>query len=111
MSAPQHTPGPWRLSETHQGEIVTADGRRLIAQALAPYPCSRAEQAANARLLAAAPDLLRLAQIVAHPHALGAIDLARQLLARVIEDERPIDAAATDAYLRTITDGGEEGER
>jgi hypothetical protein len=49
------TPGPWRVSDSHQGQIVT--DRTIIADTVAPYPMRRDEQAANARLIAAAPDM------------------------------------------------------
>jgi hypothetical protein len=61
-----HTPGPWRSEgpdEDPYGEIgVFADaGSRLVCELWqddAPVPDFNAEQRANARLIAAAPDLL-----------------------------------------------------
>lgn len=54
-----HTPGPWRLSRT---ERYVMDG------VAAPWVCEvtpRAECRANARLIAAAPDLLEVAKAIA----------------------------------------------
>jgi hypothetical protein len=51
-----HTPGPWRASDADNGTVFANDqpiGRRLIA-----YLPTNAAQGPNARLIAAAPDLL-----------------------------------------------------
>jgi hypothetical protein len=58
-----HTPGPWLV---HDGdEIVTYDqrGTRWYIAACARYPTNDdTQRAANARLIAAAPELLALAK-------------------------------------------------
>jgi len=57
-----HTPGPWKMPEVgadnrlHVGQVVDDDG---VTIAIAYGQC--AETVANARLIAAAPDLLALA--------------------------------------------------
>lgn len=68
MSA--HTPGPWIVLPESLGSIVTADKRLDIAQAHATKAvrtsADHAERMANARLIAAAPELLaalELAQV------------------------------------------------
>lgn len=57
--APRFTPGPWSIYEA-QGSmpriIVNSNGNS-IADANAGFPCSVAEQDANARLIAATPSL------------------------------------------------------
>lgn len=60
MSA-QHTPGPWQVSGSH---VYTADPERaLLAQVLNPgSKASDFPLVANARLIAAAPELLAVAQ-------------------------------------------------
>lgn len=71
MSA-KHTPGPWRLVETdegheiHFGSRITSPGHFRAQHrpveyehSLFPDESQYAEAAANARLIAAAPDLLR----------------------------------------------------
>ena len=51
-----HTPGPWHLAGDSEGTMVTADGGEQIA--MWPPQGGTIEQCANARLIAAAPDLL-----------------------------------------------------
>lgn len=47
----QHTPGPWKVVPTMNGHAVTdADNRSVIN-------CSSPQQEANARLIAAAPEM------------------------------------------------------
>lgn len=63
MSDTQHTPGPWftlRGAGPHQKGahiIRSAGGKCEVARASEQFMC-RAERLANARLIAAAPDLL-----------------------------------------------------
>jgi hypothetical protein len=65
----KHTPGPWELkaNETEAGWNLTANDDLLIAQlyihgATTGGPSSVKESQANARLIAAAPDLLAYAE-------------------------------------------------
>lgn len=60
MSETKHTPGPWR-TDAHNGFPLDIEdpGEYMIAKAT---PCAKAE--ANARLIAAAPDLLDLVRMV-----------------------------------------------
>jgi hypothetical protein len=53
-----HTPGPW--SQDRYGNVIDAKGIQIIATgiALTTGYCSSDEPRANARLIAAAPDLL-----------------------------------------------------
>lgn len=57
MSAPKHTAGPWEVATEYPGELTikTADGDWCIAGCL---PGGKPTEKANARLIAAAPDLL-----------------------------------------------------
>jgi hypothetical protein len=62
-----HTPGPWRLAENDETLIVTEalddEGNcTVIADIATGIP--RSEQFANARLIAAAPELLKALQEV-----------------------------------------------
>ncbi len=52
-----HTPGPWRLSSTSP-EVVLAGRDIVVADTLQSGGTQLSECAANARLIAAAPDLL-----------------------------------------------------
>lgn len=62
----KHTPGPWKIYQsqaTMPRVIVSADGSS-VADANAGFPCAEDEQDANARLIAAAPDLLDALRIL-----------------------------------------------
>lgn len=57
----RHTPGPWRINEF--GEVIGGDGRKLLASGISLTSGNHdyaAIAAANARLIAAAPDLLEI---------------------------------------------------
>jgi len=91
----KHTQGPWIPRVADGGYLITAlDGRTVCA--LPTIVHSFAEQAANAELIAMAPDLLSsLAEIV---------DAVRRTsFARGLDDERPVmtddefDAALDEA--------------
>lgn len=56
-----HTPGPWECSWGYSGPIITADAAnnsKRIATVRVFFPDFSEEDTANARLIAAAPDLL-----------------------------------------------------
>lgn len=55
MTQSKHTPGPWDLLDGDNGYEITS-GNIIIAQ-VTDEPCATQEDA-NARLIAAAPDLL-----------------------------------------------------
>ena len=55
MSEPKHTPGPWRWDGKYCGDIVDADGYSVAGIMELEEV---AETDSNARLIAAAPDLL-----------------------------------------------------
>ena len=59
-----HTPGPWRVGNftTHGVGIFTGDLQTMIADTGGYDKQDRSEVEANARLIAAAPDLLEAAQ-------------------------------------------------
>lgn len=61
-----HTKGPWNLEKfggAFRGGAVCA-GEKQVALATAPPSLTPEEQAANARLIASAPDLLAAAEAV-----------------------------------------------
>lgn len=73
----KHTPGPWRIRPVDYGvetrenfiqvlRVVSADGSKLISR-LTEYSHAAAteEEKANARLIAAAPELLRALKEIA----------------------------------------------
>ena len=60
MNDKKHTPGPWKTQphiSLDRLEIRDADGRR-IAECAMDFPMSAKTHDANARLIAAAPDML-----------------------------------------------------
>ena len=77
MSETKHTPGPWR-TDAHNGFPLDIEdpGEYMIAKAT---PCAKAE--ANARLIAAAPDLLAALESIASMYDYEAAcgDLASRL--------------------------------
>ena len=83
MNTTKHTPGPWSASPSPTSDglyhVYKADGNFLTLE--------DAEHKANARLLAAAPDLLAALEKVAHhtntgPHSLPAF-LADEIAAAI----------------------------
>ena len=58
MTTITHTPGPW-LYDTEDGFIYDCDGRYTVASPHATKELDLDERDANARLIAAAPELLR----------------------------------------------------
>ncbi|CAB4122389.1 hypothetical protein UFOVP37_8 [uncultured Caudovirales phage] len=90
----KHTPGPWAMPDSGQGRIskVGANGGwdGLIATAdCGDYARSRSEGLANARLIAAAPELLEALKDMLDGHedactgyGEGAADKARAAIAR-----------------------------
>ena len=59
----KHTPGPWNQLE-HWASITTNDGYAICDMALTYSSLSNEELEANARLIAAAPDLLEALQFL-----------------------------------------------
>lgn len=52
----KRTPGPWELDPC--GQVTQADGRTILVSGIASPMVRTSESIANARLIAAAPDLL-----------------------------------------------------
>ncbi len=64
MSA-QHTPGPWQVAHSDRTQVCDVLGCAPIAYIARRNPKGRAEDYANTRLIAAAPDLLEALQAAA----------------------------------------------
>lgn len=63
----KHTPGPWSLSDEDSPLLSGADGAyiaQVFARTDADTGTLRDHYAADARLIAAAPDLLRVLQLI-----------------------------------------------
>jgi len=64
MSAAKHTPGPWHVSDVAQGLVVYDDQGWAVADAKVFHARHTLEEAqANARLIAATPNLLEMLSI------------------------------------------------
>jgi hypothetical protein len=65
MSAPKHTPGPWDVRYDYMVQAKSFEDGRLVPVAQ-PYGvnCNGTDLFANARLIAAAPDLLEVAKSI-----------------------------------------------
>jgi len=57
MSA-KHTPGPWQVNSNFASQVCDCDGTSRGCAPIANMSGTPAERKANARLIAAAPDLL-----------------------------------------------------
>lgn len=57
MTNPSYTPGPWHVGQ-HDNNIVYADGGRMVANCNDAFDRITLTPAANARLIASAPELL-----------------------------------------------------
>lgn len=87
----KHTKGPWKIHSTKQGypyQIETSDGRPITRWGCFIKPTSE-ESHANARLIAAAPDLLEAVE-----HATGFISAMCELAG--IEDDIILNARRKD---------------
>jgi hypothetical protein len=58
----QHTPGPWQVNHWDKTQVCDADGEVRGCAPIAYCEGSMAERKANARLIAAAPELLAALQ-------------------------------------------------
>jgi hypothetical protein len=77
----EHTPGPWRVSSIRPTQIMDDHGI-VIAECLdrgteTPFP------EANARVMAAAPDMLALLEEIVEPHELTNDEVLEQARAAI----------------------------
>lgn len=76
MTKAQHTPGPWTRAPNCSGMILGPDGLAVAITTSRPQPGRNLQlseiEAANAALIAAAPDMLEaLTALLAHAEALN----------------------------------------
>lgn len=63
----KHTSGPWKVSNSdNELSVVTGDDKYLISKIVGDDRIPGCEDQANARLIAAAPDLLEACKIWVH---------------------------------------------
>jgi hypothetical protein len=77
----KHTKGPWKTHLVDSTAIVTEDGK-LIAKAEGDYHLDHAAMEANARLIAAAPDLLEALELLQAGWSKNAITAGTWAIAR-----------------------------
>ena len=99
-----HTPGPWHLSIAANGASVSArtDSGATVALTKSDHPDTKGRKEANARLIAAAPEMLdeldvRVADLVMLRKAIEAGDPKAELLIRVDEMLRETRAVISKA--------------
>lgn len=63
----KHTPGPWSV----EGDKSILMRGQIVGQAFAPIGASEKQVKANAHLIAAAPELLEAAALLAHSGVVG----------------------------------------
>lgn len=85
MAEVKHTPGPWETADefgpSATGRLVQKTGGNLICACTGYF--GRDETLANARLIAAAPDLFAALKAVASDECVhGAFDMARAAIAK-----------------------------
>ena len=69
-----HTPGPWRHAGERYGRLVDSCGVVIVDLPSSNHPAVDAQIAANARLIAAAPDLLSAAKDFTEAFGSGEFD-------------------------------------
>lgn len=102
----KHTPGPWHTGEGQANRIVYAPNGYAICDTKVFHCYSTThEDKANARLIAAAPDLLEALEAIqayadvalAKPELFGGIEAVRNLRGPAFDDARAAIAKATGA--------------
>ena len=77
MSA-QHTPGPWKVEPQEYGVVITHQGGSMAAAYPEDMLGRKHDALANARLIAAAPDLLAVLERIARPLDCGCVPCTGQ---------------------------------
>ena len=85
VSAAKHTPGPWRTINRFQDKVdvvheagAKIGGASLVVARVIVRDSWLEEQMANARLIAAAPELLEVARLLVEANCPEAVALATQ---------------------------------
>lgn len=82
MSAPQHTPGPWFVSDKGVMSIVASEDSPTICEITCLYDRvdDTAEVLANACLIAAAPDLFAFVECAAKQNPIFAKGVEKEII-------------------------------
>lgn len=82
----QHTPGPW-MAPPHSNEVMTMpSGEVKICRVYPVSAIDDKETNANARLITAAPEMLKALQDLVHAHDVGMGKTAVQLRIDIAKD-------------------------
>lgn len=110
MSAPRHTPAPWRLAESHErgtsgNHYVWADaypGEKVptTPSAIATVHVGDPNCAGNARLIVAAPEMLAMLKRLSGEFPVPALEVAA-LIAKAEGSPRDQDGLAADRIDRS----------
>ena len=76
MSNAKHTPGPWQVNNNDPLQVCDSDGEKRGCSPIANTRGKRGEAKANARLIAAAPELLAALESLLDYDNLGAYERA-----------------------------------
>lgn len=60
----KHTPGPWKLKGLNPPRIYADEGKEIICQCDSMGEMTQSQEKANARLIAAAPELLAALELL-----------------------------------------------
>ncbi|RWO20708.1 hypothetical protein [Mesorhizobium sp.] len=107
-SETKHTPGPWAIDPTYLSEVQTPDDKTIAScwhahaegrtvSITGVLECSLEESAANARLIAAAPDLLAALEAAEELYRKGLMAASNELIDRVRDLRRAAIAKAVQS--------------
>jgi hypothetical protein len=95
MSSTKHTPGPWTTPDAYPNAIQVTSASGWICSLEVNKVNATEEQKANARLIAAAPELLRVAELAATLNT-QTNHIGSGMLSELVERARAAIAKATN---------------
>lgn len=97
MTQTQHKAGPWHVSVSGNSMTVRHSSGTIARMAIAVQSTHAETGKANARLIAAAPELLEALQAAEELHQVGILNATVELVDRVVTLRRAAIAKATGA--------------